>query len=203
MFQLTPDAAHGYVFSFQLKTSAPCHSWARDTCTHLWTSSERETSTGEVQQGGWDRRQRERRRRNTNLWLFGIKLISLLQFHVQAFIRTAVQLGDGRRGGGAHVAVVPAPVAAAAAVGQLAAATLHVSRWRRAGWRTNETSLPEDRNCFLSIPGRVYFFSVILFTIQPKGFISKSSILQVNVFTTYDVRQLLLWVSSDTLTIIQ
>lgn len=50
------------------------------------------------------------------LWLFGTKLLSLLQLHVQALIGAAVHLSDGRRGGGADVAVVPAPVAAAAAV---------------------------------------------------------------------------------------
>lgn len=64
------------------------------------------------------------------LWLFGIKLVSLLLLHVQAFIGAAVHLRDGRRGGGTDIAVVPAPVAAAAAVGELAAATLHVG-WRR------------------------------------------------------------------------
>lgn len=60
------------------------------------------------------------------LWLFGVGLLCLLQIHVQAFVRAAVHLRDGWRGGGAHVAVVPAPVAAAAAVRQLTAAALHV-----------------------------------------------------------------------------
>lgn len=60
--------------------------------------------------------------------LFGTELVSLVQVHVQALVGAAVHLGDGWRGGGAHVAVVPAPVAAAAAVRQLAAAALHVGR---------------------------------------------------------------------------
>lgn len=59
-------------------------------------------------------------------WLFGSVLVSLLQLHVQAFIGTAVHLGDRWRGSRARVAVVPAPVAAAATVRQLAATTLHV-----------------------------------------------------------------------------
>lgn len=61
------------------------------------------------------------------LWLFGMKpAVPLLQLHVQAFIGAAIHLRDGRRGGRADVAVIPAPVAAAAAVGELAAAALHV-----------------------------------------------------------------------------
>lgn len=61
------------------------------------------------------------------LWLFGIELLSLLHLHVKAFIGTAVHLSDRRRRGGACVAMVPAPVAAAAAVRELAPAALHVS----------------------------------------------------------------------------
>lgn len=69
------------------------------------------------------------------LGLFGVELVPLLQIHLQAFVRAAVHLGDGWRGGGTHVAVVPAPVAAAAAVGELAAATLHVGGGGGAGWK--------------------------------------------------------------------
>lgn len=66
--------------------------------------------------------------------LFGAVLVSLLRLHVQAFVGTAVHLGDRRRGSRAAAAVIPAPVAAAAAVGELAAATLHVGRRRGASW---------------------------------------------------------------------
>lgn len=60
------------------------------------------------------------------LWLFGSKLLSLLQLHVQAVVGAAVHLGYRRRGGGARVTMVPTPVATAAAVRELAAAALHV-----------------------------------------------------------------------------
>ena len=75
----------------------------------------------------------QQRRRSTDaltyFWLFGTKLVSRVRLHVQAFVRAAVHLGDGWRGGRAHIAVIPAPVAAAAAIGELATTTLHV------GWR--------------------------------------------------------------------
>lgn len=72
-------------------------------------------------------------------WLFGTELVCLLQLHVQAFVGAAVHLGDRRRRSGAHVAVVPAPVAAAAAVRELAAAALHVGRRRGASCRVKKT----------------------------------------------------------------
>lgn len=87
------------------------------------------------------------------LWLFGIELLFLFQFHVQAFIRAVVHFGDGWRGGRAHVAVVPAPVAAAAAVRELAAATLHVSWWWWATWRKVDSQL-KNTNCLWHVdPG--------------------------------------------------
>lgn len=73
------------------------------------------------------------------LRLFGSELLALLQLHVQALIGAAVYLGDGWRWGGAPAAVVPAPVAAAAAVRELATSTLHVNGRGQSTWSKKKT----------------------------------------------------------------
>lgn len=153
-FQLTPDEARGYVVLFRRKTLAPCHSWATDTCTPLWTSSGRERALC-----GWSRRDLRSEEKTTKallgyFWLFGSVLVSLVHLHVQAFVGTAVHLGDRWRGRWAHIAVVPAPVAAAAAVRELAASTLHV------GWRGGTSWGEQGDSSFDAGYQSVYFLKL-------------------------------------------
>lgn len=101
---------------------------------HLYTPLKefcRKQSTAHVRRG---RQNRHLTSQRTDLRLFSIELLPLFQLHLQAFVGTAVHLSDGWRGGGTHVAVVPAPVAAAAAVGELATTALHVCRGWRSTW---------------------------------------------------------------------